>query len=298
MGDKSGIEWCDATWNPVRGCSMISDGCTNCYAMRQAARMAGTGGAYEGLVTARGPVWSGKVRVVPEKLWEPLRWTRPRRVFVNSMSDLFHTGVPFEFIAAVFGVMAAAETHTFQVLTKRPIWARSWFRWIEEQAGGAMCHAAWEALCAEANHHPLGDRGPLHTAYCADPEGPWPLPNVWLGVSVEDQHTADVRIPTLHEIPAVKRFISAEPLLGPVDLTHLGLENLSWVIVGGESGPRARPMDLKWARDIRAQCEEAGVPFFFKQAGGRTASKGGNRLDGRVLQEFPGATVGHLRSNR
>jgi protein gp37 len=237
------------TWNPVRGCSVVSPGCTHCYAMKQAARFP----AYRGLTkpSKGGPVWTGEVRLVPEKLGEPLRWRKPRRVFVNSMSDLFHEGVPDEFIAEVFGVMALADRHTFQILTKRPERMR---RWIEE-----------------------------HT--CANNPRFWPLPNVWLGVSCEDQVRADERIPLLLDTPAAVRFVSYEPALGPLQLDPSWIggypssdewartgpkePRLSWLIVGGESGPSARPCDVSWVRSIVAQCRAAGVACFVKQLGAR-----------------------------
>ena len=182
MSYKSSIEWCDATWNPIRGCSMVSHGCTNCYAMKVAHRFSGTGMAYDGLtkMTSAGPVWNGKITLVPKLLDQPLRWRRPRKIFVNSMSDLFHENVPDSFIAQVWNVMQNANHHTFQILTKRPermlSWVGKWFR-------------SWP-----------------------------PLPNVWLGVSTEDQATADERIPLLLKTPAAVRWISAEPLLGPIDI--------------------------------------------------------------------------------
>lgn len=252
MGDKTGIEWTDATWNPVRGCSLVSPGCTNCYAMKQARRMSGAGDSYEGLtkMTSHGPVWTGEVRTVLSMLDQPLRWKRPRRIFVNSMSDLFHDDVPDAFIAKVFEVMANAPQHTYQILTKRAKRMRDWCSSID--AGN------WPMWLF-----------------------PWPLPHVWLGVSVEDQQRADERIPLLLETQATVRWISAEPLLGHVSLVvpfagkHVdasrgakpGIPRLDWVVVGGESGPRARPMHPEWARSLRDQCIGAGVPFLFKQHG-------------------------------
>lgn len=249
----SAIEWTDTTWNPVRGCSRVSPGCDHCYAMRQARRFDRPGGAYEGLtrVGSRGVDWSGRVRLVPEMLDQPLRWRRPRRVFVNSMSDLFHEALSLEDIGRVFGIMADAPRHTFQILTKRARRMR-------------------EALIAIED--------------AVDPERhgySWPLPNVWLGVSAEDQQRADERIPELLQAPAVVRFVSAEPLLGPIDFEGtpgpdgVGIdypEGLDWVIVGGESGPGARPCDVAWIRSIVRQCREAGVACFVKQLGARPVS--------------------------
>lgn len=285
MGDRTTIEWTEASWNPVRGCSIVSPGCTNCYAMRQAHRHAGAGGAYAHLtkMTKGGPVWTGRVRMVPDAYDAPLRWKKPRRIFVNSMSDLFHEGIDFEHIAALFGVMASAPQHTFQILTKRPQRAREFFEWIgndaDGPANGCILHA----------REILGIRR-YGLRREPDEEPPWPLSNVWIGVSVEDQKRADERIPLLLQTPAAVRWISAEPLLGPVDLCEtfgmwwnstmrcyegtgsafnrgVGMGGLDWVVVGGESGPGARPFDIAWARSLRDQCKVAGVPFFLKQLG-------------------------------
>ncbi len=260
MSEHSAIEWTDATWNPVRGCVKVSPGCAHCYAETFAERFRGVAGH---------PYEQGfDLRLVPQKLTEPLRWQKPRRVFVNSMSDLFQDGVDYDFIVRVFGVMQQAYRHTFQVLTKRP--AR-----MLDIVGHPSFHSNVSGFAGVA---------PI----------PWPLPNVWLGVSVENQHFADERIPLLLQTPAAVRFISAEPLLEPVDVgTYLhrdysecdspetcdhwirGCHNLkvreplSWVIVGGESGPGARPFDVAWARSIVAQCQAAGVPVFVKQLGAK-----------------------------
>ncbi len=306
--NKTKIQWTDTSWNPVRGCSVISAGCENCYAMNVAARFSGEGQPYEGLARfskeRRLPQWTGKVRLVPEHLGDPLRWTKPRRVFVNSMSDLFHDELSNEQIASVFGVMAAASTHTFQVLTKRAIRMRDWFRWVDTRPS--------EPGCGNGFRHPfqvlvdsLG-RGDVTVQSLYEARGggaaPWPLPNVHLGVSVEDQRAADERIPLLLETPAAVRFISAEPLLDriqiarymwptcwawdaryrtpeealaagamarrhPQALVLAPARFLDWVIVGGESGPRARPFDAAWAREIVGDCKAAGVPVFVKQLG-------------------------------
>lgn len=236
MSERSAIEWTDATWNPVRGCTKISPGCKFCYAETFAERFRGVEGH---------PYEAGfDFRLVPQKLEEPLRWRRPRRVFVNSMSDLFHQQVPTAFIRKVFEVMEAAEQHTFQVLTKR---------------AGRLARVA--------------------------PKLPWPA-NVWMGVSVESELYVE-RAALLREVPAAIRFVSAEPLLGP--LVSLPLSGIHWVIVGGESGRKARPMELAWARELRDRCEEVGVSFFLKQLGGRTSKRGGDaaRLDGRRWLQFP-----------
>lgn len=269
MADKTGISWTDATWNPIRGCSKVSAGCKNCYAEKVAARFSGPGAPYEG--TIRDGRWNGSIRLVPELLSQPLKWKRPRRIFVNSMSDLFHDGVPFEYVAAVFGVMAAASQHTFQVLTKRPAWALEFFAWAHQSfmgrgiGGTRICPMNWTDD---------GGKAP----------GVWPLPNVHLGVSVEDQATADTRIPLLLQCPAATRFVSYEPALAAVDFTRflphfesMGdgvrgvrvVPGLNWVIVGGESGQGARPFDVAWARSTIKQCREAGVACFVKQLGAR-----------------------------
>jgi protein gp37 len=297
------IEWTEKSWNAIRGCSLKSAGCTNCYAQRVAHRFSRPGGTYEGLTRSRktlGPVWTGDVRFVPEKLDEPLHWKKPVRVFVNSMSDLFHEELADEHIAAIFGIMAAAPQHTFQCLTKRPARAREWFRWVDRTA---RFHGS-EEVCDVRR---LGVVLHHAQAFCdaeilriSEPilRRPWPLPNVWLGVSVEDQATADERIPLLLGCPAAVRWVSYEPALGPVVFQdRVGVRHplhqgspmdglraylrpskhasrearvaLDWVVVGGESGPGARPFDLAWARSTIAQCREAEVPVFVKQLGAK-----------------------------
>lgn len=269
MSDKSRIEWTDATWNPIRGCSVVSPGCVNCYAMKHAWRFNGPGQPYEGLTKmgAKGPIWIGKVSPVPKVFDQPIRWRKPRMVFVNSMSDLFHESVPDELIAAIFGIMAGSPRHTFQVLTKRPQRALEWFRWVGSHRGHDYTADPWLAITGAA---PVMVGLSFHTV------GPWPLPNVWLGVSVEDQQRADERVPVLLEIPAAVRWVSAEPLLGPVALDAVrssggvlfnSLKGVDWVVVGGESGVGARPMDVEWVRSIQAQCRGSRVPVFVKQLG-------------------------------
>jgi protein gp37 len=278
MGDKSAIEWTDATWNPVRGCSIVSKGCTNCYAMRQAHRASGAGGAYEGLtkLTKGGPVWTGEVRLVPELLLQPWRWRRPRRIFVNSMSDLFHEALSDDSIDKVFAAMALAPQHIYQVLTKRPARMKAY---IERVVAGErpLCERASEIRNSFIGGLMVGQAHGADPKNVQTPFRPWPF--LWLGVSVEDQATADERIPLLLQTPAAVRWISAEPLLGPVSFVgrwveyanpavHINwLEELDWVVVGGESGPGARPMHPDWARDLRDQCAAVEVPFFFKQWG-------------------------------
>jgi len=235
MSEHSRIEWTDATWNPVTGCTQLSPGCDHCYALALAERFRGVPGH---------PYEQGfDLRLWPERLELPLRWKRPRRIFVNSMSDLFHEQVPDEFIRRVFDVMARADWHTYQVLTKRP---------------RRMARLA--------------------------PTLPWP-PHVWAGTSVELDRYAWRANDCLRRVPAAVRFVSAEPLLGP--LPSLELDHLGWVIVGGESGPGHRRCDPAWVRDLRDRCLAAGVAFFLKQWGGRTPTAQGRMLDGRTWDEFP-----------
>lgn len=266
---EHGISWTDETWNPTRGCSRVSEGCRNCYAERIAARFNGdrspaneylprrTDAPFFGFasMTNAGPRWTGKVELIPERLGDPLYWRKPRRIFVNSMSDLFHEALPDEAIDRVFAVMALCPQHTFQVLTKRPERMRKYLadqdrRESVEDAGGGI---------------------PGIGACYANTQAGWPLPNVWLGVSVEDQATADARIPLLLQTSAAARFISYEPALGPVDfrrwltVTAQRDRMLDWVIAGGESGPNARPSHPDWFRQVRDQCMAASVPFHLKQ---------------------------------
>jgi len=254
MSDRSAIEWTDATWNPVRGCTRVSEGCTRCYAEAVAARFSGPGLPYEGLArsTPGGPRWTGEVRLIEKHLEDPLRWKEPRRIFVNSMSDLFHEKLTDQTIDRIFAVMARCPQHTFQILTKRPERMRAYLS-LERQLAIAD---AWTAQVVGRSP------GPTDLRFTVDK---WPLPNVWLGVSVENQAAANERVPLLLETPAAVRFLSCEPLLGPVNLGET--LSLDWVICGGESGPRARPMHPDWARGLRNQCVDAGVPFFFKQWG-------------------------------
>ena len=290
MGDKTGIEWTDATWNPVSGCSKVSQGCKNCYAERIFPRVYGSD-------TVRYSVRYSPINDQPcyrprkftdvqlhsDRLNQPLHWRRPRRIFVNSMSDLFHEDVPDDFIDRVFAVMALAQRHTFQILTKRPQRMLEYLRIIQddEKDMHGWCDAAVDITGS-----------PCSAGLVEDCD--WPLPNVWLGVSVEDQATADERIPLLLQTPAAVRFLSCEPLLGPIDVyggdpdprlggmkagPGLSLEQywkadgtgpfpgLDWVIAGGESGPHARPSHPDWFRSLRDQCAAAHMPFFFKQWG-------------------------------
>ena len=241
MGAGSSIEWTNATWNPVTGCTKISQGCKNCYAERMAVRLQAMGQ----------PNYVNGFRVTLQEhmLDLPLSWKKPKLVFVNSMSDLFHVKVPTEFIQRVFAVMERASSHTFQVLTKRADRLRQ--------------------IAADL---------------------PWPA-NVWMGVSVENEDVA-WRIDELREVPAAVRFLSLEPLIGP--LPSLNLDGIHWAIVGGESGHGARPMDPEWVREIRNQCRQARVPFFFKQWGGVNKAKTGRELDGRTWNEMPAGRDGLL----
>lgn len=276
MSDKTNISWTEATWNPLRGCSKVSDGCRNCYAEGMAARFSGPGLPYEGTITDGR--WNGQIRLVPEVLQQPLRWQRPRRIFVNSMSDLFHKEVPQDYIDKVFAVMALAPRHTFQILTKRPDRMKNYLQGLEKRGTAATLGYAAELVTGdEIAHHYVNNR---ILAGATDKPG-WPLKNVWLGVSVENQMAADERIPLLLQTPAAVRFLSCEPLLGPVDLFQAGAltgglvnenefdahGNIDWVIAGGESGHGARPMHPDWVRSLRDQCQAAGVAFHFKQWG-------------------------------
>jgi len=300
---ETAIQWTDVVWNPVTGCSKVSQGCAHCYAERLAPRVfAGqteTTAEPGSRVLVERPRRFTDVRTHPERLDQPLRWRKPRRVFVNSMSDLFHEDVPDDFIARVWAVMAGCPQHTFQVLTKRPERMRDWL---------ARC-GGWEGYWTHNGSAPGGfndgpDKGIIVGYAKLDrfPDLPigWPLPNVWLGVSVEDQRRADERIPILLDTPAAVRFLSCEPLLGRVDLrSHAlcfppaglptdGIHGLDWLIVGGESGPKARPMDLAWARSLVAQCRAADVPVFCKQMGAVWAREhGASDRHGGLIEEFP-----------
>jgi protein gp37 len=245
MATNSKIEWTEATWNPVAGCTILSPGCTNCYAMRLAARLAVMGQEkYVGTTRKSGgrAKWKGVVKTDPPSLDIPRHWKKGRLIFVNSMSDLFHEAVPLSFIKAVFKVMKETPQHTYQILTKRA--------------------ERLEELSRKL---------------------PWPS-NVWMGVSVEnDDYT--FRIDHLRRTKAKTKFLSLEPLLGPLD--ELDLRGIHWAIAGGESGPGARPMPRDWVRSIRDQCLQSGVPFHFKQWGGKNKRKAGRTLDGRTWDEWP-----------
>ena len=322
MGDNTGIAWTDATWNCLRGCSRISEGCRFCYAESSAARFSGSGQPYEGLAVRNGSGahWTGNIQFVEHLLTQPLHWKTPRRIFVNSMSDLFHEKVRTEWLNRIFAIMALCPHHTFQILTKRAEEMCQFFQ--DQQLEHHIKGIAWEILGHDRqrkfNHQNILQR-------------PWPLPNVWLGVSVENQHAANERIPWLLKTPAAVRFLSVEPLLGLVDLSpfHIGWyrcpecrhardpqedeplgtdvlclgfhdecmtedplpidgHHLHWIIVGGESGKDRRPMQLNWLEGVVAQCQAAEIPVFVKQD---SALKPGQQ--GRIppelwaLKQFP-----------
>jgi protein gp37 len=289
VGDRSKIEWTDATWNCIRGCSRVSEGCRNCYAERVAARFSGPGQPYEGLARwakPGDPRWTGKVEFIQEHLEDPLHWKFPRRIFVNSMSDLFHEQVEDIWIQSIFDTMSKCPQHIFQILTKRPERMRDWVNdWFEHWRGSIR-------------------------------------PNVWLGVSVEDQETANERIPILLETEAPIRWVSYEPALGPVDfdseekdgLHVLGCGDplcvkpeclgIDWIVCGGESGPGARPCNIEWFRKVLEQCTWSGTSVFIKQLGSNVglledekgwkysllSSKGGDMAEWPVdlkVREYP-----------
>ncbi len=277
---STAIEWTDATWNPVTGCSKVSEGCRNCYAAALAPRLAAMGKeGYTDLPWTK-PNAHLNVHMHADRLDAPLRWSKPRRIFVNSMSDLFHELVPFEFVDRVFAVMALAPRHTFQVLTKRPERMAEYFD--PDGLPGrelAILDATKEFVGKGAPHQ---GKGP--TEHLRDKDSILPLPNAWLGTSVEDGRVIG-RIDHLRRATAVVRFLSCEPLIGPLD--GLDLEGVHWVIVGGESGRGHRPIEAEWVRDIRQQTAQAGAAFFFKQWGGIKPKAGGRMLDGRTWDEMP-----------
>lgn len=271
MADQSKIAWTDATWNPVTGCSHVSEGCRNCYAEREWPRLTRLLQAYSGRSFEN-------VACHPERLNQPIRWKHPRKIFVNSMSDLFHPDVPEGFIDRVFAIMALCPQHTFQILTKRPERMNRYMRHIEDKELDRILFREDMVMCTP--------EWPVN----AFTDGPIPdFSNIWLGVSVEDQKSAEERIPVLLETPAAVRWVSVEPMIGPVTFrwakwqsvfketiegllvrNHLdGLRRLDWIVVGGESGQSARPMEAEWVRKIVHECREAKVPLFVKQLGAR-----------------------------
>lgn len=316
MADKTEIAWTDSTWNPTRGCSRISDGCGGpnhqggCYAEKMAARFSDPGQAYDGFAvrTKHGGAWTGKVELVEHMLDVPLRWKKPRKIFVDSMSDLFHENLPDEAIDRVFQVIQRTPQHVYQILTKRTERMRRYFEGLtcdNDKYRPFVRRPGWSARDPRD-----GDRVML-----LDEGQTWPLPNVWLGTSVENQAVADERIPHLCATPAAVRFLSCEPLLGQLDLTdvswpagHLRFPDsddlsdsfnalryrsqtqgaIDWVITGAESGRNARPCNIDWIRSLRDQCVGAGVPFFYKQFADANGHKiPSPELDGRQWLEFP-----------
>ena len=320
------IEWTNETWSPIVGCSKVSEGCRNCSRLRTARRLAEmphTRSLYSAVTTlGSGDDWNGRIGIADDRVWcKPLHWRKPRRIFVCSMGDLFHENVPFETIDRVFAIMALCPQHTFQCLSKRADRMREYFS--RDDLAAAILQASEDMV------------GRIKTTWFLKIGGPsqWPLPNVWLGVTAENQEAADERIPYLLETPAVVRFVSCEPMLEPVDLSYDGLgimcpecggtgeitdpehpmhpdktleppdENwclaccgdpapvvvgVDWVICGGESGPGARLMDPDWARLLRDQCRDVGVPFFMKQMSGTTKHERENIPPDLMIRDFPG----------
>jgi protein gp37 len=335
MAETSNIAWTDASWNPVTGCSRVSEACRSCYAEELSLRYGWTklpwtaGNAVENVVCH------------PKRLELPLKWKEGRKIFLASMGDVFHANVPFEFIAAIFAVMAATPRHTYQLLTKRPGRMAEFFAWVREQSRGYLhgihgflfdqlekqigadrMNAAWDGLVAHREARRVAEGKPTDPRSLGDATAwPWPLPNVWLGTTTEDQKNADARIPHLLRVPAVVRFLSVEPMLGPVRLwaPEIGEwpteepkypianaqewddwkywtardRGLHWVIVGGESGLSPRPLQMAWARALRDQCVAAGVAYFFKQDSSRLPGQRPYLVeaDGSCFEwrQFPGA---------
>ncbi len=343
MADGTKIEWTDATWNPVTGCSVVSPGCTNCYAMTLAGTRLRHIASRAGLTrdSKAGPVWTGEVRLNEEWLTQPLRWRAPRMVFVCAHGDLFHASVPDEWIDRVFAVMALAPQHVFQVLTKR---ARRMREYLSGDRDGRVARACVD-LWTDGAVKPTAD-WPVESIGDIDMPDDlkmrcWPLSHVWLGVSVEDQARANERIPELLETPAAVRWVSAEPLLGPVDFREIAVDgvltvdaltgihsddengpitgvvgspdpHIDWIVVGGESGPGARPMQVGWARAIVEQCKASGTKCFMKQLGADPVWEDGAFLNLRDrkggdpsewpadlrIQQLPWRAVGDIRRAR
>lgn len=278
MADGSHIEWTDATWNPITGCSVVSPGCTNCYAMRLAGTRLKHHPSRKGLTdnSKAGPVWNGTVRFNEEWLDQPLRYTRPRLIFPCAHGDLFHESVPFAWIDRCFAVMALADRHRFQVLTKR---SDRLLEYMSVDFDKPLAECVEARVGAQAMEI-AASRGEDVWAPYWDAWWTWPMPHIWLGVSVEDQARANERIPKLLRTPAAVRWVSAEPLVGPVDIAQylelgnldmgIGSPGVDWVVAGGESGPATRPirpMHPDWARSLRDQCAATDTAFFFKQWG-------------------------------
>ncbi len=304
MADNTPIEWTDATWNPVTGCSVVSPGCTNCYAMKLAGTRMRNHWSRTGLTepSKAGPVWNGEVRFNEDWLTQPLRWKKPRRIFVAAHGDLFHENIPDEWVDRIFAVMALCPQHIFQVLTKRPDRMRDYMNGVFFDLTGDEPLSRWRAASEHLNWF-IDAPGDLPYMGHLWKGSHFPAPNVWLGTSVEDQQRADERIPLLLDTPAALRWVSYEPALGPVDFRRFfrqpasgiylpavrglrivdsaaGPGGVDWIITGGESGPGARPFDIDWARSTIKQCKEAQVPVFMKQCGASNAcphdKKGGH----------------------
>ena len=326
MADHTKIEWTNATWNPITGCSIVSSGCTNCYAMRLAGTRLKHHPSRKDLTILRGgnPVWNGDVRFNEHWLDQPLKWSKPRMIFVCAHGDLFHEAVPFEWIDQVFAVMALCPQHTFQVLTKRPLRALEYFgmreKWNDPTAQARVSKLLENPVAGEDEKNYWNERSDEVAANAKR----WPLPNVWIGVSIEHQQAAHDRIGPLMMIPAEKRFLSMEPLLEEVDLEDIRpvqefsyqdrdpfplqgfavraaarhyadsenadrvyMPKLNWVIVGGESGQKHRTFDPNWARLIRDQCRRNDIPFFMKQMGGRTKKECQDIPKELMIRQFP-----------
>lgn len=310
---ETAIGWTDQVWNPVTGCSKVSEGCRNCYAETISLRYGRSQKPWAAQYAAENVV------LHPDRLSAPLKWKKPARCFVNSMSDLFHDQVPDAYIDQIFAVMASTPQHTYQILTKRPERMAEYATFAARDARASQ-HEGGPSRIGEATARLSGGTSGSATAYSASH---WPLPNVWFGTSVEDQRAADERIPHLLRTPAAVRFLSCEPLLGPVDLTKIrmgkqpqqlgefdqyldavkpahvdgmGFERrlnrgIDWVIVGGESGPKRRAMDLEWASSLIEQCRTAGIAVYTKQDSGQYPGRQGRIPDDLWIHEFPETLV-------
>lgn len=274
---RGGISYCERTWNVTLGCSPVSAGCAACWANGMVRRIESAQHSDNPTVTVTGQ-WNGEICLRPDWLAKPLHWRKPLVILVQTLGDLFHEQVPFEFIAAVYGVMAACPQHTFLVLTKRPERMLEFHRWIDEQSPKGLPRLECNMRALQEEERQGSEL--LHRERCADPDGPWPLPNVWLGISAENQAELDRRVPLLLQVPAAHRWLSLEPLLGPLDLfafmrghirdaslASLGVSSMpgiDWIAIGPETGPRARPCDVEWLRSVVRQCRDASVPAHVK----------------------------------
>ena len=305
MSDGTKISWTDASWPVTAGCEHVSDGCERCYAAKLTSGRLKHLPAYSGL--AEGGRFNGQVRLLPDRLDWPQKWRKPRKVFVADMSDLFYDQVPDEYIARVWQVMATSPQHTFQVLSKRHARMRAWMNRCALSPGGWITHDGTDPRGAydetgiivgyapRPEHVTYGRRGGNRRMWPAS--GGWPLPNVWLGVSAENEPWFNLRTEALLSTPAAVRFVSCEPLLGPIRMTAslmVGMalapkDGINWVIVGGESGPGYRPMDIAWLESIVTQCKAAGVAVWVKQDSGPRAGQQGRIPDDLWIHEFPAA---------